>query len=227
MRTIVVTAPLVASGPLPLLVLLPGARMSSADLVRIGFPDAVHARGFRLEIAAVEPELEDYLDDRIAARLHEEVIAPALERGASKVWIAGLSLGGYGALRYAQAFGEVLAGLILIAPFLGSKGFIDEVQAAGGIRPWSVSGARRTTPQHQLLDWLGRLPVDAPQLSRLYLGYGEEDRFARTHRLLGSMLPADQVTTLAGGHDEAVWTALWETMLDARRLGSALQGVPG
>ena len=57
--------------------------------------------------------------------------SPALARGVTTIWLAGISLGGFGALRYAEAHREIVEGLLLLSPFLGSRGLIAEVAAAG------------------------------------------------------------------------------------------------
>ena len=48
----------------------------------------------------------------------------------------------------------------------------------------------------------------------MFLGFGSEDRFADTQRLLAGVLPAAQTRVIPGGHDWPVWRALWEQFLD-------------
>ena len=215
MRTITVSFPDSGDERLPLLVLLPGANMSAEDLHKLGFFHAVHSRGLRFDITAVDPGFDGYLDDRIAVNLHEAIVEPALARDVPGVWFAGISIGGFGALRYAQSFRGQLAGTILLAPFLGSKGLIDQVTAAGGIRSWQPPATCKATPQRSVLDWLSRLSANDPFFQTVHMGYGIDDRFSAAHQLLAALLSEQRVLTLPGGHVESVWVALWGKMLEA------------
>jgi hypothetical protein len=55
------------------------------------------------------------------------------------------------------------------------------------------------------------------------MGYGVDDRFAFSHRLLAAALPADRVFTTEGGHDWPEWMRLWRRMLPTL----PLPGCPG
>jgi hypothetical protein len=54
----------------------------------------------------------------------------------------------------------------------------------------------------------------------LYLGYGQDDRFAFSHRLLAAALPAGRVATTPGGHDWPEWKRLWQSLLSTLPLPS-------
>ena len=57
----------------------------------------------------------------------------------------------------------------------------------------------------------------APGAPRVFLGFGREDRFADSQRLLARALPAGCRWVIEGGHDWPVWRRLWDNFLD--RLG--------
>ena len=59
-----------------------------------------------------------------------------------------------------------------------------------------------------------RAPDAAP---RLYLGYGDEDRFRVPNGALATAIPADRCFHEPGGHTWPVWDALFERMLAAAR----------
>jgi pimeloyl-ACP methyl ester carboxylesterase len=164
---------------------------------------------------AVETGMECYLDGTSVPLLHDQVIVPARARGVQRIWLVGISLGGLGALLYARAHPDQVAGLILLAPFIGSRGLIAEVERAGGLRPWQLLGRPAPggleTSERQLLAWLGA----GEGLPDMRLAYGTEDRFAAAHRLLAALLPDDRVLTMPGGHDCPTWRALWQDMLRA------------
>jgi pimeloyl-ACP methyl ester carboxylesterase len=197
-----------------LLVMLPGAGIVARDFADRGMVAAVHERGLPVDIIAAQPAIELYLDGDVVDALHRAVIEPALAQGYTRIWLLGISLGGMGALLYARQHEDQVAGLVLLAPFLGTQGTIAEVEAAGGMAAWSPEGSGATAGEQRLLTWLRDFLARRPAKPVVYLGYGEADRFARAHRMLGALLPADRVITGAGGHDWESWAKLWRRMLD-------------
>jgi pimeloyl-ACP methyl ester carboxylesterase len=195
-----------------LLVMLPGVGFGAGDFAAHGFVAAVRERRFPVDMIAVRPALELYLEGDVAAVLRDEVIGPAEAAGFARIWLLGISLGGFGALLYARAAAGLVEGVVLIAPFLGTQGAVAEVAAAGGIAGWRAEGSTATAWERAVLGWLQARPARPA----LYLGYGVDDRFARGHALLGDMLPEGRVFTQAGGHDWACWRALWGRVLDAQ-----------
>jgi hypothetical protein len=91
-----------------------------------------------------------------------------------------------------------------------------EIVAAGGPAAWARGRKAQADDQleHDVWTWLGS--GSATPLPTL--GYGLEDRFAESHRLLASLLPATQVITAAGGHDWPAWRALWLQCLERHLL---------
>ncbi len=47
-----------------------------------------------------------------------------------------------------------------------------------------------------------------------YLGFGRDDRFAPSQRLLAAQLPPEAVDMIDGGHDDTVSRQLWDRLLD-------------
>ena len=74
--------------------MLPGMGMTADEFVAQGFVSDVHDRRLPVEIVAAQPELDVYIEDQIANTLHDTVIAPALARGYSRLWLLGISVGG-------------------------------------------------------------------------------------------------------------------------------------
>lgn len=215
-----------------LLVLLPGARSSIDEFEREGFIDMVRQRGLAVDLMRADAHL-GYYDASLAVvqRLREDVIAPARARGYRSIWITGISLGGLGGVLYAQAHPTDLAGLVLIAPYLGERATATEIDNAGGLARWQAPTgpfiAPRDMPREArdptLWRWLQSaaatqsMPTARPPL---YLAYGRDDRFAFNHRLLAAALPASQVATTAGGHDWPEWKRLWQSLLSTLPLPS-------
>lgn len=169
-----------------LLVLLPGVYAHPDEFVREGFVQAVNDARLAVDVVRVDAHLNYYERDTFVDRLRQDVIAPAKARGYRAIWIAGISLGGFGGLIYAKAHPSDVAGLVVLAPYLGDA----------AIWPW-LSGYADAAPGHPLL----------------YLGYGKADRFAASNGLLAAALPTSQVFTTGGGHDWAPWLRLWKAML--------------
>jgi hypothetical protein len=103
------------------LVLLTGTYSEPEDFVREGFPAAVSERRIDAEIVMAEVRAAWFADGSIVERLHESVVAPARERGRSRIWLAGISLGGLAALSYAARHESAIAGIVLISPYPATR----------------------------------------------------------------------------------------------------------
>jgi len=201
-----------------LLVMLPAAGAAAADFAAHGFVADAQAGRVAVDVAAVQPDLSLYLDGGIAAALHEQIVRPAQAKGYRRIWLTGISLGGMGALLYAAAHAAAIEGLILLAPFLGTKGTIAALAKAGGIA--GLQPGITTATEQILLDWLRDHLASGGQKPAIYLGYGEEDRFAPGHKLLADVLAPDRVAVLPGGHDWECWSALWRQLLARKPFGA-------
>jgi len=68
--------------------------------------------------------------------------------------------------------------------------------------------------QRELWRWLrGCTVLHSQPCPRIFLGFGSEDRFARAHRLLASVLPPTHVATVPGGHTWEPWRQLFAALL--------------
>lgn len=197
-----------------LLVMLPGMGMEADEFAAHGFVSAVHDRRLPIDIIAARPELDLYLEGKIAKALHDAVIAPGMARGYRRLWLLGISVGGMGALLYTAARLASVDGLVLLAPFLGTPGTLAEVSAAGGITAWSPQNSRATVIERKMLLWTQDFLTNLPDRPALYLGYGRRDRFALGHGLLAQHLPPQRVVVGEGGRDWETWTSLWPQILE-------------
>jgi pimeloyl-ACP methyl ester carboxylesterase len=195
-----------------LLVLLPGAFMSPQELVEQGFVAAVRERGLAVDVAIANAHIGYAQDGSIGQRLHEDVILPARAWGYRRIWLAGISLGGFVALAYEVSFPGTIEGIFAIAPYLGRRTLLDRIVAAGGPAAWArQTPADETDIDARVWRWLAAPPPRAPQV---WLGVGREDRFADSHRVLAALLPADRVAVVPGDHDWPPWRTLWAQWLD-------------
>jgi len=195
----------------PRIVLLPGAYHPIEQFIDAGFDQALRLRGRSAELVLAAPPLSHLNDRGWRARLRAEVIAPARERGRGALWLGGISLGGFMALRFAAEELDALDGLCLLAPYLGSRIVAAEVAAHENLASWQPGALAEDDDDRRIWRFVqGLRGRDGP---RVWLGYGSEDRFADSQRLLQRALPAGATRVIPGGHDWPVWRALWDQFL--------------
>ena len=215
-----------------LLVMLPGAYSTPDEFEREGFVRAVAENRIAADVMLVDAHLGYFNDKTILDRLDADVVAPARSQGYRHIWFVGISLGGFGGMLYAQTHPGDLAGLVTLAPYLGERALGTDIANAGGLAKWKgpltdpAAEPPRTPNETQLWQWLrgyAGFTDTAGARPPLYLGYGVDDRFAFSNRLLTGVLPPERVFTTEGGHDWPEWNRLWRRMLPTL----PLPGCPG
>jgi len=211
------TVPYLAADHSPardLLVLLPGRNDRAGVFAEQGVVGIAERAAASLDVVAVDATLGYYIHRNLTQRLRADVFEPARRRGYRSRWIAGISMGGLGALLFAQHHPEVVTDVIVVAPFLGDDEVLQEIERAGGVLAWRPPA--RLDPddyQRDLWRWLKACAEQGQPCPRIFLGYGAEDRFVRAHRLLAAVLPANRVAVVPGGHDWGPWRDLFATLL--------------
>jgi pimeloyl-ACP methyl ester carboxylesterase len=178
-----------------LVVLLPGLKDHARVFADQGFIKAIERRGARADLVAVDAHRGYYTTGAVLRRLHEDVIAPMSAR-YRRIVLVGVSMGGYGAIRYTIAHPDKIDTLILFSPFLGAGPFMRSLAEPGDedfADTW---------------DWLRNRPHP-----RVVLGYGHEDAFLITDRRLAELLPVEDVVRVNGGHFWHTWLKALERML--------------
>jgi len=208
-----------------LLVMLPGAYMEPAEMLREGMVSALRRRAVAADVRVVDAHLGYLYDGSMLDRLHQDVVIPARAQGYRRIWFAGISLGGFLAMVYAMRHPGQVEGIVTLAPYLGRRQLLQAVAAAGGLAAWQKTAQPRTEDDvdHALWMWLSARPLGAPGAPDLYLGYGTEDRFAQGHALMAQTLPAGHTQTVPGGHDWPPWKQLWADWLDRGLLSGQCQ----
>lgn len=209
--------PLAGAGDLAV-VMLPGAGDCAQDLVDQGFLGALRRRGIEADAWIADLPFDQYMDGSFAAQLERDVLSPIRGPGRARIWMMGISLGGMAALSVARKHPGAIEGLILLAPFLGTRGRIAEVAAAGGLRKWLPGAVPPDDDELQVLSWLRDYQAGDPALPRIHLGYGSDDRYAPASELLARELPVAHVVSMQGEHDWETWLRLWERLLDGNVL---------
>lgn len=206
-----------------LVVFLPGRGGHAEDFEKHGFLQVAQEAGLAADLTAVDAHLAYYMDRSLLTRLKEDVIAPAQKRGKHRIWLVGVSMGGLGALLYAERHPEDVAGVFLLAPYLGDETVLKEIRAAGGLRGWTVPEPLDPKDhQRGVWRWLKRrADGQIPQAFPIYLGYGAQDRFAPANAMLAASLPPERVFIAEGGHDWPVWRSLWVRFLQGAPMGKS------
>jgi pimeloyl-ACP methyl ester carboxylesterase len=198
-------------------VLLPGAYHAPEDFLSAGFDRAIRERGLGIELILVDPGLRHIADRDWLGELPDRVLHP-VRAGRCPLWLGGISLGGFMALRCAADHPRLADGLCLIAPYLGDRIMAAEVAAQGGLAGWRPGACAEEDDQRVVWRYLQGVAAAPPAL---YLGLGSEDRLGATQGLLARALPSAVIHTLPGGHDWPVWRLLWDNFLDRYAAGSA------
>ena len=197
-----------------LIVFLPGRGSTPEDFSRVGFLKIVAESGLVADTVAVDAHLGYYRNHTAVERIKEDVINPARAAGYDRIVLVGISMGGLGAVLYTKEHPQDIAAVILIAPYLGEKPVLDEIGAAGGLATW--------TPQEPIAEsdyqraiWTWLHGYTNPQTSQplMYLGFGTEDRFMQSHRLLAEALPPSHVFTAPGAHTWVPWREVFRQIL--------------
>jgi pimeloyl-ACP methyl ester carboxylesterase len=196
-----------------LLIMLPGATQKPQDFIAHGFVAALRERNLPVTVAIADAHAGYYLEHSVVQRLRADVLEPAQAQSYRATWLLGISLGGLGALLYAREHARDLAGVIVLAPYLGVAGLMAEVQRAGGLDAWRPDEIMPNDDERRVLAWLRTY---CPSKCRLpiYLAYGEQDRFVQASVLLKQRLPSSRVVSMSGGHDWTTWRGLWLKLLD-------------
>jgi hypothetical protein len=195
-------------------ILMPGAYHTRAQFLEHGFDRAVRAHALPIELILIDPQRSHLTDRRWLQQLNECVIEPARADPGARLWLGGISLGGFMALRFAAQYPRSLDGLCLLAPYLGSRLVAAELAAHADLQQWQPGPLDDDDDERRIWRYATALEANMTP-TRIFLGLGSEDRFGDTQRLLARALPPmhTRLCSLPGGHDWAVWGALWDQFL--------------
>jgi len=192
-----------------LVIVLPGFGVDAAEMMGHGIAGAIQEAWPEADVLLTSATFAYYRDGRLLERLQNEVVASALKKGYRRIWLAGASMGGMGALLYERERPGALEGIVLFAPFLGSNGLLHEIRAAGGLRRWDPGAlpAEVGGDDYQRQVWnMVKGWVDRPELARrVWLFCGTNDRLIDGARLLAQELPGANFLELPGGHTWDTW----------------------
>lgn len=186
--------------------------MTPQDFLDRGFVADLNASETRTDVWCPAIGPNDYFE-RMFCATFDHLIRSAVGAGYEHIAVMGLSLGAFGAIRYAIAHDRAIEQILLLAPFLANSGIISEVERAGGLAHWTPGPLSPHDVERPGLAWLQKYQTAAPPRPRLSLGYGTQDRFAAAARLIAEILPPERTITAPGGHEWQTWRLLWQRML--------------
>jgi len=195
------------------MLLLPAAYTAPEDFVREGFVKAARERLAPVDLVFVELKLQHLTDRSILRRLRHEIVLPARAAGCRCIWLGGISLGGFVAIAYAARYPQEIDGLCLLAPYLGNHRVIGEIEQADGVERWTPGELADDDDERRIWRFIKE---QRSRPSRLHLGFGRDDRFADSHRLMATAVAPTSVDVVPGGHEWPAWLRLWENFLDAQ-----------
>lgn len=201
-------------------VLLPGRWDRMSAFRKAGFAKRVETAGLDLGLVAVDAHIGYYREETLVPRLRQDVIGPARAGGAERIWLVGTSLGAVGSLIYWNRHSDEVAGLVLIAPYLGEDrgaedDVLEEIRRAGDLQAWTPPGPVADDDFERRI-WLTLRDLTAPgSTTPVVLAYGTDDDLAPGHRLLARELPEARVFPRDGGHDWKTWGRLWSDVLES------------
>lgn len=201
-------------GDSTLVVFMPGIGDLAEDFIRNGIVEDMRLHGIRADAVAIDAHYGYYARETIFERITDDVVEWGRRKGYRRIWLAGVSMGGFGAALYAARHPMHLEGLVLFAPYLGDKPLIEEIRQAGGIAVWEPGQVSEKDYARSLWVWIKHRQAQAQEDKLpIYLAYGSGDKFAPANQLLSECLPGAQVITVEGGHNWPTWRKLWRTLL--------------
>ncbi len=197
-----------------LLIFLRGAGGGHEIFEEKGLVKQVINRKLPFDMVAPDAHFGYYKHEILGKRLHQDIILPAKVDGYDEIWIAGTSMGGLGALMFLTDYADDVQGVILLSPFLGWGGIIEEIKEAGGIAVWQPGRHTIKDWQRYLWNWLKQYDASATKTPAIYLGYGDDDFFTEGQQLLAGILPKGHTVIVDGGHTYSTLKKLWSAYLD-------------
>jgi len=218
----------VSRGGACLVVLMPGMGDDHDDFIRNGFLEALKNDPAQCDVQVLDAHFGYYREANITDRL-ASLLEPVRARYL-RIWLVGVSLGGYGAALTARAHPELVDGVVLISPFLGVprsvKPVVMRIEGAGGMANFSTARTEFSSPRRHFMEaeplwgWLAdHLRADGQPA--IHLAWGADDGFARTHRALAGAPGLGSTLTQSGGHD---WTTFASLFAEFMRRGPPWQG---
>lgn len=196
-----------------LVIFMPGIRDYAKAFEKNGFIEDLY-EGYKkvdskisFDTIAVEAHFKYYQNRTILDRLREDIVLPAKSKGYSSIHFVGISLGGLGSLLYLQNHPDDVDTVLVLAPYLGEKEDYQYLQSA------NIGGNGQTPPESEIDIWPWISTLSSEDRSKLYMGYGKDDKFSDAHDLFSKYIPKAHSVAISGEHDWPTWKSLWQSFL--------------
>jgi pimeloyl-ACP methyl ester carboxylesterase len=201
-----------------LIIVLPGRNDGGRGANEHGMARAIHEAWPGADVLLASATYVYYRDGKVVERLHEDVVEPALRAGYRRIWLAGASMGGMGAMLYERAHPGTLTGVVLFAPFLGDQPLLEEIRRAGGVRQWDPGPlpAEVDADNYQRQVWK-HIREHSALANRVWLACGSDDYLLSGARLLATTLPEGRFIEMPGRHDWRTWSRIGRTVFSQIR----------
>ena len=204
-----------------LIIVLPGFGADAQEMRERGLARAIQESWPEADLLLASATFAYYRDGKLVTRLHEDVVEPAVRAGYRRIWLAGASMGGMGALLYQREHAGTVSGVVLFAPFLGEEKLLEEIRQAGGVRSWNPGPLSPTIDEKNyqrhvwkmVQGWTER-PDAAPQV---WLATGSDDYLLNGTRLLATALPHDRFIEMPGSHTWKTWIQMGKAVFSRIR----------
>lgn len=203
-----------------LVVVLPGRGDSLQGLIDTGVAGIIQQHWPDADVILTGLSMPFYRQGQAVERLRNEVIEPARRPNYEQVWLAGISLGGMGALLYDRQYPDQIDGLILLSPYLGQKGILQEIRDSGGLLNWQAGPPQEIgadTVDRELWRYLQGWATRPQRTHSVWLAYGADEPFRESAELISPLLPADHAVMLPGRHNWTLWLRALGDLLERAR----------
>lgn len=196
--------------PSDLVVMLPGFGDRPRRFEREGLIATLLDADPGIEVLVVDAHYGYYAQRELPDRLVQDILIPAQARG-QRVWLVGVSMGGFGALLTAKKHPDLVDGLVLLSPYLGDNAVQMDVARAGGLVRWEPPPVG-SDYSIELWRWLKGYAGGGFR-PPLVIGYAEGERLSWGIEQLAPVLGPDQVIRTTGRHEWRTWRRLWPHLL--------------
>jgi pimeloyl-ACP methyl ester carboxylesterase len=197
-----------------LVIFLPGLGDDMEAFERAGFIDLLRRSSRPMDAIVADAHFGYYLDGSFLDRIYEDILLPYENAGYSRFFLVGVSLGGFGSIHLKQSLGDRISGIVLLAPFLGEEGLIDEIEKAGGVRDWRKQLSHEPEREERVWLWIDELiEPGSDRIRSAIVAFGAKDKFESGGRLLARSIPDNGVFIADGGHNWTTWSLLWADVL--------------
>jgi len=200
-----------------LIVFLPGAGDTGQAYFDQGFVKRVRDHQLSADVVAADATFRYYFKGTFVERFEHDVLQPALTRKYEKVWLVGISMGGFGSVFYPSQRPGQIDGVLALAPWLGDDATTQTIADAGGLKKWQAPAkapAAEDNYQQQLWRWLKAVNVEGEVGPSLWLGWGTQDKaMSASDAMLGAVMPKERLFSAEGGHEWKPWTEMFERFL--------------